>query len=91
MDAADHQPDAGALRVRGDEPECRPALEHRLLRPAHAADLEQVVHDPDRVEADIVRSAHDPLEVTGELRRAAGERERRNLQAELHVRAPLAG
>ena len=36
------------------------ALEHRLLDRADAADLEEVVHDPDRVEADVVRVAHDP-------------------------------
>ena len=54
MDAADHQPEAGARRVGGDEAERRPALEHRLLGRPDAADLEEVVHHPDDVEAGVL-------------------------------------
>jgi len=41
-------------RWRRDVAERREALEHRLLGPANAADLEEVVHHPDRVEADVI-------------------------------------
>ena len=62
VDAADHQAEARARRVRGHEAERGHALEHRLLGLADAADLEEVVHDPDRVEADVVGLADDPRE-----------------------------
>ena len=75
VDAADHQAEARALRVRGHEAEGRHALEHRLLGRADAADLEEVVHDPDRVEADLVGLADDPLERGADLGVAAGPRE----------------
>ena len=59
VDAADHQAEARARRVRGHEAEGGHALEHRLLDRADAPDLEEMVHDPDRVEADVVGLADD--------------------------------
>ena len=59
VDAADHEAEPRPLRVRGHEPERRQALEHRLLGAADAPDLEEVVHDPDRVEAGLVGVADD--------------------------------
>ena len=71
-DGTDHQPQARALRVAGHEAERGHALEHRLLELAHAADLEQVVHDPDRVEAGIVGRAADARQGRADLGVAAG-------------------
>ena len=68
MDAADHQAEPRPARVGGHEAERRQALEHRLLGPPDAADLEEVVHHPDRVEAGVVRRPNDPRQVGRELR-----------------------
>ena len=57
MDAADHEAQPRLLRVCGHEAEGGHALEHRRLGRTQAADLEEVVHDPDRVEPDVVRGA----------------------------------
>ena len=84
VDATDHQPQPRSLRVRGHEPERGPALEHRLLGLADAADLEEVVHDPDRIEADVVGLADDPGEGRADRLGPARPRERRDLEAELH-------
>ena len=59
---ADHQADPSPLGVRRDEAQRGLALEHRRLRRAAAADLEEVVHDPDRVEAGVVGRARDARE-----------------------------
>src|SRR6185369_2613053 len=90
VDAADHQSDARPFRVGADESEGRPALEHRLVDRAHAPDLEEVVHDPDRIEADIVGGPDDPLEVPRQRRCPARKGERGDLQAKLHASSPLA-
>ena len=84
VDATDHQAEPGALRLGGHEAERRPALEHRLLGPADAPDLEEMVHHPDRIEADVVGLAGDPGEGRADGRRAAGPRERADLEADLH-------
>ncbi len=84
MDAADHEPEPGARRVGGQVAERRPALEHRIGRRTDATDLEEVVHDPDRVEADVVGDAGDAGEGRPDRRRSTGEVERGDLQAELH-------
>ena len=65
VDATDHQAEPRALRVRGHEPERGPALEHRLLDLADAPDLEEMVHDPDRIEADVVGLADDARRGSG--------------------------
>ena len=67
------------------KPERRPALEHRLLGPADAADLEEVVHDPDRVEAGLVGVADDPGERRADRLGAARPGERGDLEADLHA------
>ncbi len=46
VDAADHQAKARPPCVGGQEPERRPALEHRVLGRPKAPDLEEVIHDP---------------------------------------------
>ena len=84
VDAADHQAEAGASGVRGHEAERGPALEHRLLDLADAPDLEEMVHHPDRIEADVVGVADDLGECRGDRLGAAGPRERVDLEAELH-------
>ena len=84
VDAAHHQPEPGTARMRGHEPERRPALEHGLFDGADAADLEEVVHDPDRVESGVVRVAHDAPQGRADGLRSTRPRERRDLQAELH-------
>src|SRR5712671_1832472 len=84
VDATDHQPEPSPRRVRGHEPERRPALEHRVLGRADATDLEEVVHDPDRVKTDIVGLAGDAAQRRADRSRAAGPGERGNLQADLH-------
>src|SRR5436309_5298160 len=89
-DPADHQPDARSLRHRADPAQRRPTLQHRLVDGADRPDLEQVIHDPDGVEADLVRGPDDPLERRRDARRAAGIRERGDLEPELHA-AMLAG
>ncbi len=71
VDAADHQAEPRALRVRGHEPERGPALEHRIVDLADAPDLEEMVHHPDRIEADVVGVADDLGEGRGDRRRAA--------------------
>ena len=85
MDAADHQAEAGAFRERGHEPERRPALEHRVLDRPDAPDLEEMVHDPDRIEADVIGLADDLGEGRADGGRAAGPGEGADLEAELHV------
>jgi hypothetical protein len=63
VDAADHQPESGALAMGGHEAERRPALEHGLELRARAADLPEVVHHPDGVEASAVGGADGAGEV----------------------------
>src|SRR4051794_24603485 len=84
VDATDHQSEARAGRVRSHEPERRPAFEHRLFRPAVAPDLEEMVHDPDRIEAGVVGRADDVREGRTDRFGAARPRERVDLEAELH-------
>src|SRR4029079_5747301 len=60
-----------------------PALEHRVTRRADAPDLEEVVHDADRVAADLVRVPGDPSQRRPDLGIAAGPRERADLEADL--------
>ena len=50
-DARDERPEPDARRLAGEGGEHRPALEHRLVGPADAVDLVEVVHDRDEVEA----------------------------------------
>ena len=78
--AADHQPEAGPLAVGGHEAERRPALEHRLELGARRADLPEVIHHPDRVEADVVGGPHGAGEGRSDRLRAAGPGERVDLQ-----------
>jgi hypothetical protein len=77
--------------VRREEPERSHALEHRLLDPADTPDLEEMVHDPDRVEADIVGLARDAGERRPDLGVPAGPRERVDLDADLHAARMLPG
>src|SRR3954454_7254422 len=82
--AADHETESRARRVRGHEPERRPAFEHRFFRPAVAPDLEEMVHDPDRIEAGVVGRPDDFREGQADGLGAARPRERVDLEAELH-------
>src|SRR5688500_13076541 len=82
--ATDHETDAGTLRVRRDEAERRLALEHRRFGWTEAADLEEMVHDPDRVEADVVGRSRHTGERGADGRRAARPRELVDLEAEFH-------
>ena len=84
MDAADHQAESRALGVGRDEAERRLPLEHRRLRRAEASDLEEVVHDPDRVEAGVVGGARHARERGTDGLRAAGPGELVDLEPELH-------
>src|SRR3954471_14683888 len=86
MDAADHQPEPGATGVRGEEAKRCPALEHRIRGRPDAADLEEVVHDPDRIEAGVVGGTSDPRERRCDRLRATGPIERWDLQTDLHRR-----
>jgi hypothetical protein len=62
VDAADHQTEPRPFRLRRQEAERRPALEHRILGRPNATDLEEVIHHPDRVEPDLVGLVGDPTE-----------------------------
>ena len=84
MDAADHEPEAGPPGVGGEVAERGPALEHRVLGRPDPADLEEVVHDPDRVEAGLVGLAGDAGEGGADRRRPAGVVEAVELEADLH-------
>ena len=88
VDAADHAARAGpGVEWAAMKPSVGPALEHRLLGPPDAADLEEVVHDPDRVEARLVGVADDPGEGRPDRLGAARPRERADLEADLHRRS----
>ena len=50
-DARDERAQPHARGLAGEGGEHRPALEHRLVRPADAVDLVEVVHDRDDIEA----------------------------------------
>ena len=91
VDATDHQPEPRVRRVGRDVAEGRPALEHRVLDLADAADLEEVVHDPDRIEAEVVGLADDPGKRRPDGFRPAGPVERRDLEADLHASRPQNG
>src|SRR6185503_7654535 len=88
VDAADHETEPGALRLRRQESERGPAFEHRLLGRPDAPDLEEMVHDPDRIEADVVRLPSDPAEGRADGFGAAGPGERGDLEADLHAVTP---
>ena len=89
VDAADHQPEPGPLAVGGHEPERRPALEHRLELRARPADLPEVVHHPDGVEADLVGRPDGAGEGRPDRLRSAGPGERVDLESELHDVVPF--
>ena len=84
VDAADHQPETRPFGLGGHEPERRPALEHRVLDRTDAPDLEEVVHDPERIEADLVGLAHDVAEGRADGRGPARPGERCDLEPDLH-------
>src|ERR1700730_6422785 len=69
----------------GHEPEGSPPLEHRIGDRPHAPDLEEVIHDPDRVEAGVVRRPDDPGERWADLLRTAGPGERVDLETEFQA------
>ena len=85
VDAPDHEADARPLGVGGNEAERGLALEHRRLGRAAAANLEEVVHDPDRVEADVVGSARHARQRRTDGGRAAGPGEVVDLEPEPHA------
>ena len=85
VDPADHQAESRAFGVGRDEAERRLPLEHRRLGRAEASDLEEVVHDPDRVEAGVVRGARHARERGADGLRAAGPGELVDLEPELHA------
>jgi hypothetical protein len=91
VDAADHEADARPLGVGGDEAERGLALEHRRFGRAAAANLEEVVHDPDRVEADAVGGARHAREGRTDRGSAAGPGELVDLKPEFHRRPIVAG
>ena len=82
VDSADHEAERGALGMRGHEGQRRPAFEHRLLRLPDAADLEEVVHHPERVEG--VGRLCDVGQGWTDCGVAAGPAERRDLETDLH-------
>ncbi len=84
VDPADHESQARPLAVRRHEAERGLALEHRRLWRPVAADLEEMVHDPDRVEAGIIGGPHDPREGRADGSRTAGPGELVDLESELH-------
>ena len=71
------------------KPRRRPALEHRLELGAGRADLPEVVHDPDRVEADLVGGPHGAGEGRADRLGSAGPGERVDLESELHDVVPF--
>ena len=76
--------------VGGQEAEGSVGLQHRFLGSANPPDLEEVVHDPDRVVAGAVGGPGDLGEGGPDLGRTARPCERRNLQSELHRPTPFA-
>ena len=92
--AGDERAELDPLGASGQRPEQRVGLEHRLVRTAERGQLEEVVHDPDRVETGLLgghRTVGHRLEQVG-VRHAEGEVGQ--LQAEsrhglrLYVRGP---
>lgn len=89
MDTSHHQPEARALGVRRREPKGRVALEHGLALGAWPHDLEEMVHDPYRVEARLVGGMYDPGQRGADLGTSARPRERENLKPYLHDGTPI--
>ena len=85
MDAADHESQPRPLGMGGHEAEGRHPLQHGGFRRPAAADLEEVVHHPDRVEPGLVGRLHDASQGWTDGGSAAGPGERVDLQPELHV------
>jgi hypothetical protein len=89
--AADHQPERRVSGMCGHVAEGRPAFEHRVLGRADAPDLEEVVHDPERVEAGRVGRLDDARQGGADGGSAAGPGERGNLQPDFHRVTPGCG
>ena|GEM_PF-4124241 len=84
MDAADHEPDAGARCMSRDKTQGGLPLEHRRLGRAEGPDLEEVIHHPDRVETGVIGGARNSRQRRTDLGRATGPGELVDLEAELH-------
>ena len=82
-DAGDDREEPSTLGVGREIAERRVCLEHLVLGRTEAADLEEMVHDADRIEAAAVRNARDRGEVVRDTFRPARPGEGVDLQAEL--------
>ena len=84
-------PSAQAVGDAGKEAKGCVGLEHRLVRPAPTGiggKLEEVVHDPQRLEPGGLRRLSDLAQLGAQPRRATGVGERRELKPEAHRVSP---
>src|SRR5262249_17522804 len=79
----DHRHDLHLRGVRRDECQGCVCLQHLALGWAEATDLEEVVHDADRVEARLIGGACDPGQICTKMLRSALPGEARDLEADL--------
>lgn len=80
----DHRPQLDALRRRGHVGKGRVGLEHRFVDRGGRVHLQQVVGDPERVEAGPVDLLGEVGDLTGQRGRLAGPRVVGEGDAELH-------
>ena len=81
-DAGDHGDEARLLGVGGEIPERRVGLEHVVIGWAKRSDLEEMVHDPDRIEPASVRGPSNRRDVVRESLGTARPREVVDLEAD---------
>src|SRR6266542_1335588 len=84
----DHRAQFELLRLTRQVGQGGVALEHRLLGRADHADLEVVVHDRQRVEADLVGSGGDAPELATQLRGSTRRSEVADREADAHAAQP---
>ena len=88
-DGGDHGEQLDPLGLGRQPAERGVGLEHLVLRRADVADLPDVVHDADPVEAAVFRAPGDVGELEAELRGAAFPGEVRDVQTQFHTFNPI--
>src|SRR5437660_1298500 len=89
MHARYQRPQAQARSVRGQETECGVPLEHLQFRWADHPHLEEVIHDPQRVKAQMLDRLGNTHQLLRELGRSTGHAEVRKLNADPHSYAKV--
>jgi hypothetical protein len=84
VDARDQRAESDPLSLRRREGQGGPGLEHGLLRDPHHADLEEVVHHPQAVQASLVSLARKPAERRPDVGLVAAVAEAGKLDPDAH-------